>query len=628
MNHMKVLYRILKILLAGGVAAMAVSSCRNVAYNGATGDIVLETETFRLVIDSTASAKSLVVKGGEEMLDITDRVTLFSVTQTRPFNNETKLEHPNTRTEYPANHARMEGGKLIVGFDGAPYEAQIGLSQGRGYIVFTLEDFICDHDRDYEGLRMNVPPVSQFRIMQLPVREKEYFGEWLNVMWDSGSAVCVAGCDPYAEIWHEDRNGYKLLTADVFSGMKLRGGAAAIIAGKGREDFLDVMDGFEKDLGLPHGVESRRSPKLNRSIYWTSDATPENIDWHIATAKKCGMEMMLFYYTCFIKSNGYTLLGNYDLRDEYPGGYDGIREMLDKVKAAGITPGFHTLQTHIGIASRYVTPSVDSRLNLTRRFTLKEPLPASGEINEITVEENPVDAPMYDGTRVLTFGGEAFSYEGFTTERPYRFTGVRRGHYSTRPTAHPRGEAGGTLDISEYGAKSIYINQDTDLQDEIAEKIASIYDCGFEFFYLDGSEGVNPPCGINVSLSQYRVVSKCRTMPLFTEGAAKTHFGWHQQAGANAFDVFGPDVFLDMIRKHPLAESVRMRQDMTRVDFGWWRMFPETTPEMWNIADSLAASVGCPVTIQFRERDVNANDRAEELFAVLRKWEDRRRGEN
>ena len=385
------------------------------------------------------------------------------------------------------------------------------------------------------------------------------------------------------------------------------------------------MDQFEADLGLPRGVQSRRSPMLNRSIYWTSDATPQNIDKHIEIARKAGLKMMLFYYPCFIKSRGYRLLGDYDLRDEYPGGYDDIRNMLDKVKAAGITPGFHTLQTHIGVESRYVTPSIDPRLNRKRQFTLKEPIPSSGNITEITVEENPVDSPLHEYTRVIAFGGEGFEYEEYTTEPPYKFTGVRRGAYGTGAVSHPKGEIGGILDISEFGnGTSIYINQDNDLQDEIAEKIALIYDCGFEFLYLDGSEGVNTPFGINVSLAQYRVASKLGKMPIFTEGAAKSHFGWHLQAGANAFDIFPPAIFKEKIIEFPYTEAPRMAKNMTRLDFGWWNITPETTPEMWDFADGKAAEWHCPVTIQFSFKALESNPHADELLAVLKKWEEYR----
>ena len=615
-------------ILAAVVVALSILTVQSCTDKSNIKDcIILETETFKLTLGSDAVARSLVIKGtNEEMLVKGAEVPLFSVTQDRPFNNEIKLEHPNTRTTYKADSLSWDGERLTVGFDTAPYEAVVKVDKGAGYLRFTLEDFICEPD-DYGHLALDIPPVAEFRILQLPVKERENFGEWLNAMWDNTSAVCVAGCDPWSLIWHEDRNGGRILSADLFSGKKLRGGSAAIIAADGKEPFLDAMDGFEADLDLPRGVQSRRSPMLNRSIYWTSDATPLNIDKHIDVARKAGLKMMLFYYPCFIKSRGYRLLGNYDLRDEYPGGYDDIRNMLEKVKAAGITPGFHTLQTHIGVESRYVTPSIDPRLNRKRQFTLKEPIP-SGNITEITVEENPIDSPLHDYTRVIAFGGEGFEYEGFTTEPPYKFTGVRRGAYGTDAAPHRKGEIGGILDISEFGnGTSIYINQDNDLQDEIAEKIARIYDCGFEFLYLDGSEGVNTPFGINVSLAQYRVASKLGKMPIFTEGAAKSHFGWHLQAGANAFDIFPPAVFKEKIIEFPYTEAPRMAKNMTRLDFGWWNITPETTPEMWDFADGKAAEWHCPVTIQFSFKALESNPYADKLLAVLKKWEEYRENE-
>ena len=155
-------------------------------------------------------------------------------------------------------------------------------------------------------------------------------------------------------------------------------------------------------------------------------------------------------------------------------------------------------------------------------------------------------------------------------------------------------------------------------------KFYRIYDCGFEFLYLDGSEGTNPPCGINVSLAQYKVASKFEKMPLFTEGAAKSHFGWHLQAVANAFDIFPREVFKEKILEFPYAEAPRMADNMTRLDFGWWNIKPETTPEMWDFAESKAVEWNCPVTVQFYLDALESNPHADELLAVLKKWEDYR----
>ena len=135
-------------------------------------DIVLETETFKLTVGEDAIAKSLVIKKtNEEMLLKGSDVPLFSVTQDRPFNNEIKLQHPNTRTTYKANSLSWDGERLTVGFDTAPYEAVVKVEKGAGYLRFTLEDFICEPE-DYGNLALDLPPVAEFRILQLPVKDQ------------------------------------------------------------------------------------------------------------------------------------------------------------------------------------------------------------------------------------------------------------------------------------------------------------------------------------------------------------------------------------------------------------------------------------------------------------------------
>lgn len=627
---------------AAAMAALVLGSLH--AAWGASSDIVFETEMYRLVLGADATAKSLVLKAnGEECLDAREGIPFFSTTQDRPFNNEIKLAWSNKRTTYPANRLRLEGAdRLVVGFKTVPYEAVVKVSKGAGYLVFELVDFNCIHDLHYEGLSMDVPPVVRFRVMQLPVRDRANVGDWLNIVWDDRAAVAVVAADPYTEVDHEDRFGFEVLSADLSKGLRLRGGKAALVAGVGRDGFLDSMDRFERDLGLPLGVQSRRDPRLNASIYWTASASLKNIDEHIALAKKGGFRMMLFYYTAMTKApGGYAELGDYDWHPDYPNGVEDLRALLKKVKDAGITPGFHTLQTHIGCKSRYVTPVADPRLNLTRRFTLAKPISASGDPDTIEVLENPVDAPMFKKVRVLKFGGELFSYEAYSTEPPYRFTGVKRGYWATAAADHPRGEIGGVLDVSEFCAISCYLDQKTDLQDEIAQKIKVICDAGMEFCYFDGSEGVDPPCGINVSLAQYRVTQTLAQPPIFTEGAAKSHFGWHLQAGANAFDVFPPETFKQMIVRFPHDEAPMMQKDMTRLDFGWWSLYlpgrdvniktevPHrrvktvgTQLDMWEFGTSRAAAWDCPATIQMSPWTAKQHPRIDDLMEVMRRWED------
>ena len=583
-------------------------------------DIILENSQFRLVIGSDCVAKSLVhKKTGRECLDPEEKVALFSVTQPRPFNNEVKLAYPNKRTVFQANRVRMEGNTLIVGFEITPYEAVVEVKQTPSYIAFRLTDFIV-RPEDYGHLRITPPPVESFRLLQLPVKYRKHFGQWLNVCWDEAVAVNVLATSPYAAIDAERRRDSFVMTADALREVKLRGTEAALIVTE-PEKLLDAIDVLEQDYDLPRGVRSRRDPRLRISSYSARGLTPDTVDEHIRYCKQCGYGMMTVYYVELCKAERYYYCGDYDIKPEYPEGLESIRKTVAKIKAAGIIPGFHFLHTHIGLKSRYVTPVADHRLHKTRRFTLARPLDADS--TAVFVEENPEGSVLAEGCRVLQFGGELIAYEGFSPEYPYCFTGCTRGYLDTCITEHPLGQVGGILDVSEFGASSCYVDQNTDLQEEVSAKLAQIYDLGFEYVYFDGSEGTNEPFGYHVGNAQYRTWKRFGSQPLYAEGAAKTHFGWHMLGGGNAFDVFKPPVFKEMIRVHPAAEAPRMQNDFTRLNFGWWRLFVnETQPDHWEYGSALAAAWDCPATINGELEKFRANARTEDLLEVLRRWED------
>ena len=590
-------------------------------------DIILENALMKLTVGADARVRSLILKStGEELLDVDEPCSLFSVTQARPYNNEVKLAHPNKRTTFAADSITPDEHYpllLHVTFETVPVRADVRVTVTDAYAAFSLTGFNVTPD-DYGHIRMNLPPVCEFRLLQLPVRTRERFGEWMNVLWDERGGAAVMSATPYMRVDSEPRRASRVMYADALSATGLIDRPAVLIAAPA-DRLLDCVARMEQDFDLPRGVESRRGQDINASCYWVDDACPANIDEHIRCAKQAGLRMMLFYYTCFFAEYGcYSLIGNYDYRADYPEGRESVRTMIDKVRAAGLTPGLHVLHTHIGMSSRYVTPRADPRLHLDRHVTLARPLSDdAADAGDVYVLQNPAGSRMADGTRILRFGTELISYEGFSTEPPYRYTGCVRGDHGTDVVSHPAGEIGGILDVSEYGAGSCYVDQDTDLQDEIAEKIAALYNVGFAFMYFDGSEGAIEPFEIHVPNAQYRVVRRLSPAPLYCEGAAKAHFSWHWLSGGNAFDVFPPHVFKQKIAEHPLAEAPRMACDFTRLNFGWWFFWDKLTqPDHYEFATSRAAAWDCPATMRGNLEAFASHPRTADVFEVMRRWED------
>lgn len=610
------------------VTAILSLSCGsdNRGYKIADDDIIIENEQFRLVVGADAISKSLILKAtGEECLMQGEGIALFSATQERPYHNEIKLSHPNKRTVYQANSLKREGDKLVVGFELILYRAVIELNEKSEYVSFKLYDFITENIYP-SYLKITPPPASEIALLQLPLRDRENFGEWLNVSWDSRAAINVLATDEFAYIDFEKRNGYNILRASAVKDIKLEGTGAALIVSP-TELLLDNIAQLEEDFNLPRGVESRRNDLINASYYWTAAINPNKVDEHIKYAKMGGFRLMNIYYPGFEKSNGYRLIGNYEIdKNRYPDGKADLAKMLDRIKDAGIIPGVHFLHSHIGRDSRYVTPVPDYRLNVTRRFNLAADL--TRDDTTIYVEQNPEGSTMADGTRVLRVGTELISYRDYTTTHPYRFTGCERGIDKTTINSQAKGAPIDILDISEFGATSVYIDQRTGLQDEVAEKMADIYDAGFEFIYFDGSEGVNPPFGHYVPLAQYKVFKRLKPTPLFAEGAAKSHFSWHMLSGGNAFDLFAPEMLKEETRNWPAQEASQMRKDFTRINFGWlgyWAPSENsvgTQPDMLEYVTGVAAGWDCPVSLHSNLHLFKTHPRTADNLEVLRRWEE------
>jgi hypothetical protein len=608
------------IFLATASALMV--SCKE-GRNLNADDVVIENDQIRLIISGDATAKSLIFKpGNEECLVKGISIPVSTITGNRPYQHNLLLTYSTQKTTFNANSVRREGDKLIIRYDLITWETVIKMDIKPDYIRFSLESL-----KDLKtGKDITEPLIEEMWFLQLPVKDRNHFGEWLNVIWDDKVAVNILGTDPFARIDSEKGSGFHILKAGIEAEVKLKGPGAALITCS-TDKLLDNIATIEEEYGLPHGVKARRHNLYNASYYWSPNVTPLNIDKHIKYAKMGGFRTFMIYYPSFIEEGrGYSLIGNYDFRKEYPNGMADLKAMVDKITEAGMVPGFHFLHTHIGISSRYVTPIPDPRLNLRRIFTLARPVGKTDTI--IYVEQNPQDAMMADNRRILKLGTELISYKNYTTTPPYMFTGCERGFYKTTVNEQPAGYLFGLLDVSEFGATSIYINENSSIQDEIAGKLAEFYKLGFKFVYYDGSEGLNPPFWFHIANAQFLVHKKLQPEPIFAEGSAKTHFSWHILSRANAFDTYPPEKQKEETRINAAAEAPRMKNNFSSLNFGWLDyVLPGektvgTQPDMLEFVTSRAAAWDCPISIKAYADRFDRHPRTDDNLEVLRRWEE------
>jgi hypothetical protein len=581
-------------------------------------DIIIENAEMKLILGHNGMAKSLIHKAtGQECLEVTKQIPFFSITQYRPYDNEVMLAYPARETRFAADSVYRDGDDLIVSFELTDYEAIVGLNITDNYIGFTLKKLEY-HMADF-GVKRKTN-IDEFTIMQLPVKDRDHFGSWLNVVWDEKVAVNLLATDPYARIDGENRDGYKLLKADAVSEVKLQGVGVALIV-TGNEKLLDNIDQLEHDFNLPLGVEARRSNEYKNSYYELRDVTTKNIDEHIAFARKGGFHQMVIYYPDFAVS-----MGHFPWKSEYPNGMNDLQEITRKIHEAGMIVGFHIHYNKAQINDSYVTPIPDSRLNLRRMFTLSEDLNKKQTI--ISVEENPTGCTLEDGRRILKIGNELVSYENFTTTYPYQFTGCQRGALKTTIVNREKGDVIGLLDVDTWPI-FVRFNQKTNIQKEVAAKLGEIYNkAGFQFIYFDGSEDAPRPYWFNIQWSKLIAYNAFKPAPVFCEGAVKAHFCWHIQSRGNAFDTFRPEVVKKATRKHPAAEAKFLSNDFTSLNFGWIDYVAPgdktigMQPDMFEYITSRAAAWDCPIAMLGKLEPLENHPRTADNLEVIRRWEE------
>ena len=581
--------------------------------------IVLENQEMRLVIAENGQAQSLVHKpSGQECLAAGLDVPMFAAIQYRPYDNELQLGYPAKVTSFPAEAVRRDGDKLVVAFALVGYEATIGLRITESYIGFTLEKLEYKASASLRPKRKD--PIEETLFVQLPVRARKNLGDWLNVTWDDDIAVNLLATDPYARVDCKPCSGAYLFQAGTLDEVATEGVGAALIV-TATKNLLDRIAAVEEDYDLPRGVESRRRGEYRYSYYEMGETTPENIDEHIRYARMGGFRMMQMHYLSFAQT-----VGHFEWRPAYPNGMLDLKRVVGKISSASIIPGIHIHYNKCHKTDAYVTPKPDPRLNLSRTFTLAEPLNSTA--TTIIVEENPRLCTMDEHRRILKIQNELISYETFTKAPPYQFLNCTRGALNTTPGSHEEASRVGLLDVDTWPI-FVRFTQNTSIQEEVADRLGKIYrEAGFKFTYFDGAEDVPTPFWFTVSRAQWLVSKQLEPKPLLAEGACRSHFSWHILTRGNAFDVFKPEVMKACIRAYPAAEAPRAAKDFTSINFGWVGYWApsETTigtqPDMIEYVTSRAAAWDCPIALEGTLDQMKAHPRTADNLEVMKRWED------
>ncbi|MBS3772319.1 MAG: hypothetical protein KGY69_18865, partial [Bacteroidales bacterium] len=276
-------------------------------------DITIENAEMRLVISEEGHAKSLIHKAtGQECLAVQDSFPVFAVKQSDRLPSQEMLVHPAEPKFLPATKVRRMGNKLKISFRHLSHRVTVRLDITDSYIGFTVDNIKYNGSRLSERL---VPPLDELIFLRLPVRERDHFGGWLNVMHDADVAVNVLATNQYPKVDGKPRCGYRIMEARAIDEVKTLGVSAALITTETKH-LMDRIQQVEKDFNLPTGVKSRSCEEYKYSVYWPTDITPDNVDRHVQYAKAGGFKLFM------ISVNSFATVGHFSWNEEYSNGME------------------------------------------------------------------------------------------------------------------------------------------------------------------------------------------------------------------------------------------------------------------------------------------------------------------
>ena len=493
----------------------------------------LETESSTLVIGDNGMLLSLREKGsGRELLESPQPMLSVELTSGQTLRaRRMTMEDGLLKTEFPRNL-----GSATVRLE----------AKGKYFKVSAVS--------------LDVPDARRFTFFQLAPAPKEYVGQMAGMASDDQSGVCLRSLAREVETsFHSRLPQFRAWTTAEHGFV---GHSVGLAAGP-RETLIPALRAMTEGESVPKsafGGAWSMGAEETRGSYLFANIAAKDVDAWIELARRGGFTNLHFH-------GWWTTLGHYEPRKAYfPGGLDDMKATAEKVRAAGLKPGFHTLTACISTADPWVTPVPSPDLIASNSYTLAKPLSATDK----TIYVNEPPAAGHDlvwsyscNGNALRVGSELIRYSGISRTEPYAFLDCERGAFKTKAAAHPEKTA---ADYLQQRYLAFYPEPESPLADELADRIAKVYnECGMEMIYFDGSEGMRSRYGIDTM--RWKIFQRLNSG--VTEASAWGHNNWwfHSRLGAWDHPVWAMKQFHD---EHIRLASRYRKSDLLEPQLGWW----------------------------------------------------------
>ncbi len=560
--------------------------------------IVLKNDSFEYALSAEGKNLSFLAKGlGKEYLVGPGQQAVVTL-------KKGGTSYAPTTCRFAAGKVAGEG-LLVAEFAEARATVTVRVRSAKRYLCFEIQS-------------VDGPAIEEVSLLNL-VLKTEQANAMSGVAADAEFAVALRALNLQTLGTVGGKPAW--LSAAASPRRRLAGAKVGLAAGPVSEirqvlkEMLEAERATRSPLGGPWALDAER----NRGSYVFADVSEKNVDDWITLAKLGGIQQIHFI-------GWEQTLGHYAPRkDAFPHGLAGLKAAVDKVHAAGLKAGMHTLTGAISPNDPWASPVPDPRLAKEATFTLAESVDEKSGVLRTTEKPGDLDTIWAYGGRgnVLQAGSELIQYDAIARTPPYGFSGCHRGAFGTKVLPHERGTPVHSLFV-RY--QTFQPDEDSTLVDDLAAAIAQVFNtCGFDMIYQDGSEGM---AGGWYGMARMReAIFKKLGREALVEASAWGHYEWafHSRFGAWDYPNWGLKRFVDA---HCRANEDFRRTALLPAQLGWWvilgpeRDHPAETPDEFEYLCCKALAYDTPTSFEgVSVGGEPANARQNEFMAMLGRYE-------
>lgn len=514
------------------------------------------------------------------------------------------------RGSIPLTGLAQDGERLRLLFADPAYAVELWVKTYDRYVTFFVS-------------RAEGPDLATLTFLSMNIAVNENYGALLNTASRDGFSAVLLTCNDQTHA-ASSCGSHLTVTARAYAAYGIAG-AKAVFAALPTAQLEDCLEDVEVEQALFHpvrdGVWLRRHPGRFASYLMTGGVTESTVDEIIEFAKGG--------FGCIEITDGWwEATPVYEPRqDYYPDGLKSMKAVADKIHAAGLQLGLHTMQGMVGwggrkgIRSPYVTPVADPRLKQSQHTALAA---ASGRDGHELVAKDDLAAWPPKGD--LFVNGEVVRYTG---RQGNRFTGCTRGFHDTRTLDHPAGTGVGLLvNCFPIWGGCIYTPEiESTMFQEIVERLAHVFnETGADMAYFDAGEewAQNPPHWRNTGRFAIEFQKRLHK-PIFLGGNnLYTNLSWHAiTRGAPSYDpmYFGRD---DYSLRYKGTNPQNNARNLLVGDTGWFRAHPHSpstyavTPDELMLICLKAVAGNSPFSFQVSHGYFYANKRMPEMLFIIK----------